>query len=146
MRLRERRGRAHPARKRRGATLVEFAIVAPLMLLFVLMLIELGRYGMVKQALTNAAREGSRTASLATTTDTTAVDTAVENSLVGVISSQSDTSVVTITVTPSDLSTVPSGTPIEVVVALNASDVSWLPGGLLPDAGRLGATSSHVRE
>ncbi len=46
--------------KRRGAATVEFAIVAPILFLFVFGVIEYGRALQVKQVLTNTAREGAR--------------------------------------------------------------------------------------
>ena len=60
-------------------------MVAPLFLLFIFALVEFGRYVMVEQALTNAAREGSRTAALATTKDTLRVRAAVDDGLRGVL-------------------------------------------------------------
>lgn len=50
--------------ERRGAAVVEFAVVAPLLLLLVLGTIEYGRFVMIQQMLTNAAREGARRATL----------------------------------------------------------------------------------
>ncbi|MCX7427703.1 MAG: pilus assembly protein [Planctomycetia bacterium] len=148
--------RARPNRRatrRRGATVVEFALVAPLFLLFIFALFEFGRYIMVQQALTNAAREGSRTAALATTTSATRVRAAVDDGLHGVISSPSDVSPVTVTVVPESLSAILPGTKIKVSVEVDASDVSWLPAfseaGMfrsLRVVGRLGATSTHARE
>src|SRR5579884_3784762 len=46
---------------RRGATAVEFALVAPVFFMFILGLIELGRGMMVQSLLENAARAGVRT-------------------------------------------------------------------------------------
>ena len=74
------------ANARRGATVVEFAVVSPLFFLFIFGLIEFGRYVMVQQALTNAAREGSRTAALVTTTNPERVNAAVHDGLRGVFS------------------------------------------------------------
>src|SRR5206468_2029837 len=60
---------AAPARRKRGAAAaVEFALVAPVLLLFVLGIIEFGRLMMVEQILTNAAREGARRAVMANAT------------------------------------------------------------------------------
>jgi Flp pilus assembly protein TadG len=44
----------------RGQVLVEFALLLPIMLLLVLGIIEFGRAFMVRQVLTNTAREGAR--------------------------------------------------------------------------------------
>lgn len=51
-------------RTRRGATLIEFAFVVPVLLLLMLGIMEFGWYGKNQLALANAAREGARTASL----------------------------------------------------------------------------------
>jgi Flp pilus assembly protein TadG len=53
-----RRGR----RGRRGQALVEFALVAPLLLLLILGLMDFARAWNVYQVITDAAREGARTA------------------------------------------------------------------------------------
>ena len=45
--------------KSRGVAAVEFALVAPLFLLFLFGMIEFGRMVMVQQVLTNASREGA---------------------------------------------------------------------------------------
>jgi Flp pilus assembly protein TadG len=48
---------------------VEFALVAPVLVLLVFGMIEFGRMVMVQQVLTNAAREGARVAILSSSTD-----------------------------------------------------------------------------
>jgi Flp pilus assembly protein TadG len=55
-------------RSARGAALVEFAIVLPVLLLLVLGAIDWGYYFMVQDVALNAAREGARTAMLGTDT------------------------------------------------------------------------------
>lgn len=58
-----------PARLRaRGAAVVEFAVVLPLLLLILFGIIEYGWIFMVRQTLTSAAREGCRVAVLQTAT------------------------------------------------------------------------------
>jgi len=47
------------SRRRRGASVVEAAMVLPLVILFLLGILEYGRYVMTLQVLTNAAREGA---------------------------------------------------------------------------------------
>src|SRR3954451_18844471 len=66
------RPRAH---NRRGAAVVEFAVVAPVFFLLVFGIIEYGRMVMVQQLITNASREGARRGVLdgATTTEVTTV-------------------------------------------------------------------------
>ena len=119
------------ARQRRGATVVEFALVAPLLFLLVFGFIEFGRFVMVQQSLTDGAREGCRKASLVTTSSEQAVDAAVRVYLQTVISDSSDVDKVRVSITPASLSGISSETPITVEVAVNASSVSWLPGNFL---------------
>jgi Flp pilus assembly protein TadG len=49
-----------PVRSRSGIAVVEMALVAPVLLSFLLGLWEVGRYVMIENTLDNAAREGSR--------------------------------------------------------------------------------------
>ena len=133
MRLR-RKARA-AARTRRGAHLVEFAVVVPVLFLMIFGIIEFGRLMMVQQAMTNAAREACREASLATTINSSDVDTVARNVMLGVMANAADTSKVRISMTPTSMASVSSGTPVNVYVEVNFSDVSWLPGTLLNIAG-----------
>ena len=101
---------------------------APVMFLIVFGIVEYGRMTMIQNALTNAAREGCRSAVLATTRDVNQVNATVDRNM----TVAAPTTECEITCTPNDLGAIESGTPITVDVALNYSDVSWLPiGGLL---------------
>src|SRR5690606_472052 len=51
-------------KNRRGAAVVEFALISPLFFLLILGMVEYGRLVMVQQILTNASREGARMAVL----------------------------------------------------------------------------------
>jgi len=51
-------------KKRRGAAVVEFALVVPVFILLVFGMVEFGRAVMVQQVLVNASREGARQAVL----------------------------------------------------------------------------------
>lgn len=133
-------------RRRRGASVVEFALVAPVLLLVVFAMVEFGRAIMVQQALTNAAREGARTASLRTTLTVLPVYGSVYRSLHGVFSASDGFSPVAVTVTPYDLSGVPSGTPIQVSLSVDARHVTWLPQAIAQFRGDLRATSIYARE
>jgi Flp pilus assembly protein TadG len=72
-------GRSHG---RRGSAVVETAVMAPLMLAMMLGMTEMGSAFLVRQTMTNAAREGARVASMhgATAADVTA---AVANTMSG---------------------------------------------------------------
>lgn len=136
------------ARARRGATVVEFAVVAPVMLLFVFGMIEFGRLMMVRQAMTNAAREAGREASLATTLNSTDVDTVARNVMRSVVADAADPTKVRVNITPSSMSSVASGTPVNVDIQMNFSDISWLPGHLVNIAGNrvMSAEATFHRE
>src|SRR3954463_11222957 len=110
-----------PRKKRCGAAAVEFAIVAPLLVILVLGLIEFGRVLMVQQVLTNAAREGCRTAVLEGST-TSDVNTTVSNYLTasGISGAPAPT------VSP-DPSTAAPGSSVTVTVSVAFNNVSWLP-------------------
>jgi len=132
-------------RDRRGVTAVEFALVAPVFFLLVFMLIELGRMMMIRQSLTNAAREGCRTAVLATTTSSSKVEAAVRNYLQSITSKASDTSTVRVT-TPTGLASCASGTQLAVYVEVDYEDVSWLPLVHLGLKPTIGAKQTGLRE
>jgi Flp pilus assembly protein TadG len=61
-----------PTGRRRGATVVEAAIVMNIFLLFIFGIMEFGHFVFVKQLMDNAARDGARMASTGTLTVTTA--------------------------------------------------------------------------
>jgi len=58
-------------RRRRGMTLLEFAIVCPIALLFLFGIFEYARFVFLNQVMENAAREGARFASVRTGDGTT---------------------------------------------------------------------------
>ncbi|MCP4593948.1 MAG: pilus assembly protein [bacterium] len=60
--------RRHP--RARGAALLEFAVVCPLLMTILFGIMEYGYVFLVQQSLTNAAREGCRIAVLQSSTDT----------------------------------------------------------------------------
>ncbi len=129
-------------RNRRGAAVVEFAIVAPVFFLLVFGMVEYGRMVMVQQVITNAAREGARVGVLdgAAYTD---VQTAVNNYLTAASIS---TSATTITVTPNPPSSQTTGNPVTVTVSIPFKKVSWLPSPLYLGSTTLSATSVMRRE
>ena len=118
------------------------------MFLFIFGIIEFGRMVMVQQAVTNAAREGCRKASLVTTINSQDVDTVVRNVMESVVSDASDTAKVRVNVTPTNMANLASGTSVNVDVEVSYSDVSWPPGGLLDIVGNpvLRAEATQERE
>ncbi len=136
--LHKKRNRTHP--NRMGAAMIEFALVAPLMILFTLGIIEMGRMTMVKQVLTNISREGARMASLpeATSTD---VQSTVQQLLVG-----SNINGATITLNPSSISTAPSGSLVTVSITVEAESISWLKTPLFMTGKSVSASTAMRRE
>ena len=57
MRIFKRTTQSHRTSRYSGATLVELALVFPFLITLIFGLVEFARYVMVKQAVTNAARE-----------------------------------------------------------------------------------------
>ena len=127
-------------KKRRGAAAVEFALIAPLFMLMVLGMIEVGRAIMVQQIITNASREGARRAVLDGATDTevrTFVNTYLNNASL-----------------PSANVGFPQGLPqnaefgepVEVEVQIPFNQVSWLPGPMYLGGQNLTASTVMRRE
>lgn len=111
---------------RRGATVVEMAIVAPVFFILIFGMIEFSRVMMVRQALTDSARVGCRTAILATTKDVQRAEDASRDYMRPFMSSANDQSACRVTFSPADLSDVERGTEITASVEVNCPDVSWI--------------------
>ena len=127
-------------KKRLGAAVVEFAVVAPLFFLLVLGMIEFGRMLMVQQILTNASREGARRAVLDKAT-TAEITTTVQNYL-----SNSGIEGATVTVSPNPPSSAGYGEPVVVTVSVPFSEVSWLPTPIFLGGRVLTSTTAMRRE
>src|SRR5690348_10380937 len=94
---------------RRGASLVETAIVLPVFILLVIGLIEFARVVMFQQVLTDAARIGCRQASLSTTIDSVRVSNTIRTNLRSLLAKSADADSCRITVTPVNFAQIPSG-------------------------------------
>ena len=125
---------------RRGAAVVEFAIVAPVFFLLVFGMIEYGRMVMVQQVLTNASREGARRAVLDGVTDA-AVTTAVNTYLTNASVSGATTTVTTTPPVPPDVA---EGRTVTVTIPF--SQVSWLPSPMFLGSTTLRASTTMRRE
>ncbi len=136
------------ARARRGTSTVEFAAVAPVAFILIFGTVEFGRLMMVRHAMTNASREAAREASLASTISSSDVDSLARQFMDGVVSNASNAQKVRVTMSPASLSNVSSGTPVTVSIAINFSDIGWLPTGLMNLTGNpaLSASSTYYRE
>ncbi|MCA9134343.1 MAG: pilus assembly protein [Planctomycetales bacterium] len=137
-----RRNRRHPP-FRVGAAVVEFAIVAPLLLLLTMGMMEVGRMVMVKQLLVNASREGARLAVLpgSTSAEVTAqVRQQLEESSV------SGATIVINPVTQTSVEGTPMGQPITVQVSISAATISWVPKPMFSFSNILEAATTMRKE
>ena len=138
MQSRKRRRRVRP-KSRLGAALVEFALVAPLMILFTMGLIDIGRMTMVKQLLITASREGARQASLPFATSAS-----VQSDVLKMLSDSGLTG--TVTQSPSDLAAATAGSTVTVTVTANANSVSWMGSSMFMSGKNITAATSMRRE
>ena len=110
---------------RRAASLIEFSLVAPVFILLVMGIIELGRVLMVQHLMTNAARQACRVGVIGGTPTQTISSTALQAlTSQGVTSSQAT---VQVNDGSADASTAKSGDEITVIVSAPMSNISWLP-------------------
>jgi Flp pilus assembly protein TadG len=113
---------------RRGTAAVEFAVVAPLLMLLVFGMVEYGRLVMVQQVLTNASREGARTAILAGSNADSVQQLVVDYcEAAGVRIVPSDVQIQSAERVTLDPAVAVPGVPVRVVVGGDFRDVSWLP-------------------
>ncbi len=127
---------------RRGAAVVEFAFVAPVLFLLIFGMIEYGRMVMVQQVLTNAAREGARLAVLDGTTGAE-VKTSVVNYLTSAGIAAADTDV---TVNPAEPNSAGAGESVTVTVSKSFNEVSWMPSPMFLGGKTLQAVAVMRRE
>ncbi|MGH9174036.1 MAG: TadE/TadG family type IV pilus assembly protein [Vicinamibacterales bacterium] len=128
----------HHCSRRRGAALVEAAIVLPIFFMVVLGIIEFGRAMMVSQLITNAAREGARLAIVDGQTNTS-VEQSIDSFMLESANVAATDVTVTITITeaagnPPALNQVASANSrdlIAVDVQVPFDKVSFIPGDYL---------------
>lgn len=119
---------------------MEFALVAPVLVLLVMGTVEYGRMVMVQQVLTNATREGARRGVLDGAT-TVEVKSVVENFL-----TTSRISGAIVSVNPDPPSSASFGEPVTVSVQVPFSEVSWLPTPMFLTNTNLSASTVMRRE
>lgn len=108
-------------RRRRAAAAVEMAFIAPIFFTLIVGIIEFGRMLMVQQVVTNASREGVRRAVIETATQTD-----VQNIVDAYMTNASITGA-SMTLSPTDLTTVNAGDPVTVTVSIPYNSVTWFP-------------------
>ena len=125
LRLTRPRTVGHAGSSRRGASLIEFSLVAPVFILLVMGIIELGRVLMVQHLMTNAARQGCRVGVIGgTSTQTISSKSLQALSTQGVPSVQAS---VQVNDGSADASTAKSGDEITVIVSVPMKTISWVP-------------------
>ncbi|MCA9020569.1 MAG: pilus assembly protein [Planctomycetaceae bacterium] len=115
----------------RGTAIVEVAVVFPLFILLVFGLVEFVRMGMIKQALSDAARAGCRRAALTSTLTHEDAEATIRAFLQSAMSSSQDVEKCRVTISPENLTGMISGVEITARVEVNYSDISWLVPGFL---------------
>ena len=145
------RSRNLPSRKTRnrsskhGTVAVEVALCTPFLLFLIFTSFEFSRMMMIKQSITNAAREGCRLCTLATVSNSEDGIARVREQLRGVIADFEDENIVRVTVSPTFTSAPASGTEITVTIEIDGKDVSYLATG--PFEGiTIGGTATMSRE
>ena len=99
---------------------VEFALVAGIYLIVVFTMFEFGRMIMIHQIITEASRAGARRAVLESATPGK-----VQNHVTAILTN-SLLDEGTVSVTPTDFSTLSFGDPVTVTVSVRYADVSWI--------------------
>lgn len=128
------------AKERRGAAAVEFALIAPLMLLFTFGMVEISQMMMVKNAATQASREGARVAVLPGS-ESDDVRTRVKEEL-----SHMAIDIATIELDPEIISNAPPGSNVTVRVRVDPDDVRWVPSFLTYMVPEISSVSVMRRE
>lgn len=117
----------------RGMSSVEFAFVAPVMVLLVLGIFEIGRACMVTELLTEAARRACRQGVIEGTDSTTIQDTATNYlTSVGISGESASVYVNDALAGSSDVGSMPAYTEITVVVSVPIANVAWTPIWFVP--------------
>jgi Flp pilus assembly protein TadG len=123
---------------RRATACVEFALVLPVLLIFVLGLLEMGRYIEVRQILTSAAEEGARQASTGQVTNAQVI-----NVVKGCVAATGlPTTNLTVTVADlsspgTDVSAATTMDNIQVTVTIPFSNVRWCSSLLVTNSSTL---------
>ena len=133
-----------PGARRPAAAVVEFAFVAPLLILLLLGMIEFGRAMMALELLNNAARNGCRLAVVNGSTNdqvTQAVTSTLNNTSVS-----GATPTILVNGSQADVSSASTGDTITVTVSVPADTISWLPTSFFLSGKNLTGTAVMRRE
>jgi Flp pilus assembly protein TadG len=121
-----RQRRASGRADRRATACVEFALVLPVLVIFVLGLLEMGRYIEVRQILTSAAEEGARQASTGQMTNAQVISVVTGCiTAAGLPTTNLAVTVSDLTNVGTDVSLATSMDQLEVTVTIPFSNVRW---------------------
>jgi Flp pilus assembly protein TadG len=140
--FRSRTRRDANGRTRRGGTLIETAIVLPVLLSVAFGTCEFGYYFYVKNIVQGAAREGARAAIISTAVNSD-VTTAVSNAMTaaGIPASK-----YTVTLSPTTISGQATGTAMTVTVAGTWTNLGLAPIGLIPSSKSVSGVATMRKE
>jgi Flp pilus assembly protein TadG len=117
--------------KRTAIAAAEFALVAPFLAVLICGSIEFARAFMVKNILTDAARDGARIGAIPSRNNTVVTNTDVTTDIDNILNDNNiDYTKATITIkvngTVADVSTANAGDKISVQISISYSDVAWV--------------------
>ena len=112
--------------RRTGAAAVEFAIIAPIIVLFVMGAIEFGRAMFLQQVAISTARAACRDGILASASNSS-VQSLVTSRLQGVGLTGGSSTISVNGQSGGDVSTATAGSPIQISVTIPYAANSWLP-------------------
>ena len=129
--------------QRKGATVVEFAVVAPIV--FLMFFSAIMFFGMIttQNTLTSAAREGGRLAALRSVTSQDVVIDKVKDFLQG---TGVNPEWVTVNVDPADMSSLDAGDEVSISVSLPMNKSTWLQYAEFQSGTNLTAEITYLRE
>jgi Flp pilus assembly protein TadG len=128
--------------RRDGITVIEMAIIFPILLLITIGLIEYGWIFLKYQQVTNAARQGARVGARADATNTE-VDDAIDTIMAAAGIASGDYSVV---IAPIDVTTPEPGEPLTVTVTVPYANVQLTGGVLVPVPTNLQSAVTMAKE
>jgi len=149
--------RCSPGATRRGISAVECAILAPLFTLLALGAVDVGQFANVYQKVSDASREGARTAARFGTGTTAQVEAAVMDYLEqaapdvppSTLAAATDVTVTGaggVAIVGGSLTTMPTGSQVQVQVTLRYDPVRWISGISELNGSELTATTMMRRE
>lgn len=137
-----------PTERRRGAAIVEAALVLPIFFMVVLGIVEFGRFFMISQMVQNSAREGCRKAVTGAYSNSTITSDIKSDLAAGGVKSADVTVTIAVTVDPSnpavannDVSAATTKDLVAVTVSVPFSKIALIPGKYLQGKTLIGRSS-----